>query len=118
VSEALAGGDTAAARAEAQELLDTIEAAIDAGDIPRALADDLRSAAERLLGLIPEEQPAPPEEDRGKGKGKDKPKGHDKKDKGDKQGDEGDEDESAGTTTETTGTTDTTATTDPTVTGR
>ena len=94
VSDSLAGGDTAAARAEAQELLDTIEAAIDAGDIPGALADELRSAAERLLGLIPDEQ-APPGTDKGEGKDKGKAKGHDKKDKGDEQGDE---DESAGTT--------------------
>jgi hypothetical protein len=110
VSDSLAGGDTAAARVEAQELLDTIEAAIAAGDIPGALAKELRSAAERLLGLIPEEQ-APPEEDQGKGKDKDKDngkaKGHDKKDKGDEQGGEG---ESAGTTTDTTPTTDTTVT--------
>ena len=106
MSDSLAGGDTAAARSEAQELLDTIEAAIQAGDVPRALADELRSAAERLLGLIPQEQ-APPEEDQGKGKDKGKAKGHDKKDKGDEQGDE---DESAGTTTDTTPTTDTTVT--------
>ena len=106
MSDSLAGGDTAAARVEAQELLDTIEAAIAAGDIPGALAKELRSAAERLLGLIPEEQ-APPEEDQGKGKGKDKEKAKDKKDKGDEQGDE---DETAGTTTDTTPTTDMTVT--------
>ncbi len=106
MSDSLAGGDTAAARAEAQELLDTIEAAIAAGDVPGALANELRAAAERLLGLIPDE-PAPPEEDKGKGKDNGKAKGHDKKDKGDEQGDE---DESAGTTTDTTPTTDTTVT--------
>lgn len=107
MSDSLAGGDTAAARAEAQELLDTIEAAIDAGDVPRALANELRSAAERLLGLIPvEEAPEPPGKDKDE-KDKGKAKGHDKKDKGDEQSDE---DESAGTTTDTTPT-DTTVTT-------
>ena len=108
MSDSLAAGDTAAARTEAQELLDTIEAAIDAGDVPGALADNLRSAAERLLGLIPDEQPEPPGKDK---HDKGKAKGHDKKDKSNEQGDEG---ASAGPTTETTGT-DTT-TTDPTVT--
>ena len=107
VSDSLAGGDTAAARVEAQELLDTIEAAIDAGDVPRALANELRSAAERLLGLIPEEEaPEPPAKDKDE-KDKGEAKGHDKKDKGDEQGDEG---ESAGSTTDTTPTTDTTVT--------
>ena len=108
MSDSLAGGDTAAARAEAQELLDTIEAAIDAGDVPRALANELRSGAERLLGLIPQDEaPEPPGTDKDE-KDKGKAKGHDKKDKGDEQGDE---DESAGTTTEPTDTTDTTVTT-------
>ena len=107
MSDSRAGGDTAAARAEAQELLDTIEAAIDAGDVPRALANELRSAAERLLGLIPEEEaPEAPGKDKDE-KDKGKAKGHDKKDKGDEQSDE---DESAGTTTDTTPT-DTTVTT-------
>jgi hypothetical protein len=108
VSDSLAGGDTAAARVEAQELLDAIEAAIDAGDVPRALVNELRSAAERLLGLIPEEEaPEPPGTEKDE-KDKGKAKGHDKNDKGDEQGDE---EESAGTTTDTTPTTDTTVTT-------
>jgi hypothetical protein len=111
VSDSLAGGDTAAARAEAQALLDTIEAAIDAGDIPGALADELRSAAEHLLALIPEEQSAPPGTDKDE-KDKGKAKGHDKKDNGDEQGDE----EDGGPVTDTTGTT-TPDPTDTTVTG-
>jgi len=109
VSDALSGGDTAAARAQAEELLTTIDAAVDAGDVPAALAGELRAAAERLLGLIESEEPAPSapaETDEGKDEGKGKAKGHDR-DKKPKPGEATD-------TTGTTGTTDTTDTTDTT----
>jgi hypothetical protein len=84
VADALGEGDTAGARALAAELLDRINEATDAGEIPPALAAELRGGAERLLALIPAEEPAPPppppppppkEKKPKKGKGK-KDKGH------------------------------------------
>jgi hypothetical protein len=83
VSDSLAGGDADAARAQAEELLAEIEAAIDAGDVPVALAADLRAGAERLLDLIGDAAPAPapPQPGKAKDKGPGKAKGHEKKPK-------------------------------------
>jgi hypothetical protein len=80
---ALGTQDADAARAQAEELLAEIEAAIDAGDVPRALAADLRAGAERLLDLIGDAAPAPapPQPGKAKDKGPGKAKGHEKKPK-------------------------------------
>jgi hypothetical protein len=77
-------------------------AAIDSGDVPAALAGELRGAAERLLGLIPNAAPAPPAKpDEGK------PEKHEKKPKKPKKPKPGEETDTTGTTepTDTTGTT-------------
>ena len=61
VEEALAAGDSARARVEADELLAAVRDAIDRGDVPAPLRDELLNAAERLASLVPEpEPPAPP----------------------------------------------------------
>jgi len=61
VDEALAAGDTPRARAEAEDLAARVEAAIERGEVPRALRGELRAAARRLLDLIPPPPPPPPE---------------------------------------------------------
>jgi hypothetical protein len=82
VHDALEAGDDATARAEAEALLAAVESAIAAGDVPGALADDLRAGAEQLLAVLPAPEPAPPPEETKKKK-RDK---HDKPPKGKKAG--------------------------------
>jgi hypothetical protein len=59
VEQALAAGDPVAAREEAVELVELVDAAIARGDVPDALRGELRAGAERLLALVPP-PPAPP----------------------------------------------------------
>jgi hypothetical protein len=64
VEQALAAGDPVAAREEAVELVELVDAAIARGDVPAALRGELRAGAERLLALVPPppapEPPPPP----------------------------------------------------------
>ena len=97
VEDALVAGQVARARAEADELIAAVTAAINRGDVPPPLQEELLGAAQRLASLIPapaEPHAPPPADEKGKGKGKgngDKDKGEDgEKDEG-KDGDEGDE---------------------------
>ena len=67
VHERLDAGDPAAAQAEAEELRTLTERAIGDGDVPPALADELRAGVARLVELTaaavppPAPPPAPPE---------------------------------------------------------
>ena len=84
VTAALEAGDPVLAQAEATELLAAVESALAGGEVPRALASEVRRGAERLAALVDAAQPAPPppapepppedddEDDDGPGKGKDK----------------------------------------------
>jgi hypothetical protein len=99
VTAALEAGDPALAQAEAAELLAAVQAALASGEVPRALAAEVRRGAERLASLVDAAQRAlppaapepPPEGDdedddgpgKGKGKGKDKDNGKDEKDEDD-----------------------------------
>ena len=59
VEEALAAGDADRARREANELVAAVREAIDRGEVPAPLADELLPAAEHLASLVPDPQ-APP----------------------------------------------------------
>jgi hypothetical protein len=60
VEEALAAGDDVRARAEADALVAAVRAAIDRGDVPAPLRDELLAAAERLASLVPAPEPPAP----------------------------------------------------------
>ncbi len=60
VEEALAEGDDVRARAEADALVAAVRAAIDRGDVPAPLRDELLAAAERLASLVPAPEPPAP----------------------------------------------------------
>ena len=60
VEEALAEGDAGRARKEADELVAAVREAIDRGEVPAPLADELLPAAEHLASLVPEPQAEPP----------------------------------------------------------
>ena len=98
MTAALEAGDPVLAQAEATELLSAVESALAGGEVPRALASEVRRGAERLAALVDAAQPAPPppapepppedgdEDDDGPGKGKEKKN----KDKGKDDNGEGD----------------------------
>lgn len=95
MTAALEASDPVAARTETDELLAAVESAVADGEVPNALARELRRGAERLAALVDAAQPPPPapepppedddEDDDGGGKGKGKDK--------DKNGDDEDDDE-------------------------
>jgi hypothetical protein len=82
VEEALAASDHAAAEAEALDLRERVNAAIEAGEIPASLRRPLLAAVNRLIASIPKDDPPPEDEEKdeekdeddekGKGNGKDK----------------------------------------------
>src|SRR6185369_14908014 len=82
VETALGAGDTATAQQQAAALVSAINRAVDAGQVPVALQDELRAGAQHLLSLVSgTAEPPPPEEDnQGEDNDKGKKKGHDKKD--------------------------------------
>jgi hypothetical protein len=91
VQEALAAKDFATAREQALDLQDRVTAAIDAGRVPPSLQAELLAAVEDLVRLIPEETPAPEEEekkDEGEGEDKEKDNGKDEGEEKDKDKDE------------------------------
>jgi hypothetical protein len=72
VAASLESGDVTSARAQAQSLAADVNAAIEAGDVPRALQAPLLAAVARLLAVLPE--PPPPPEKKEKEKKQKEPK--------------------------------------------
>jgi hypothetical protein len=103
VAETLAAGDECGAAAQAADLRGAVVDAINAGDVPPRLQEELTGAANDLASRIECVEPPPPppppattaeeeddedDEDRGKGKGKAKDKKKKKeKDKGEREED-------------------------------
>ena len=89
VEDALAASDHAAAREEAVDLRDRVNAAIEAGDIPAPLQRPLLAAVNRLIESIPEEEPPPEDEEEEEEKEEDKGKEDEGKEDEDKDKDKG-----------------------------
>lgn len=87
VEDALAASDYGAAREQALDLRNRINAAIDAGEIPDSLQQPLLAAVNRLIESIPKDEPPPEPEQEDEEEKEDEAKDEDdKEDKGKDKG--------------------------------